>query len=69
MMLKFNNAGGGYVGVILFSIVWLNYFTIKKMSLKRYISTKGTNIHTKKKPQLVCVYEKTHYRFQTIIFK
>lgn len=51
MMLRLDNAGGGYTGVTLFSIVF-ELFHNKKWAWKKSISPKGTNIHNTKKTSL-----------------
>lgn len=51
MMLRFDNAGGGYTGVVLFSVVF-ELFHNKKVGLKKCISPKGTDIHNTKMPIL-----------------
>lgn len=48
---RFYNAGAGYTGIILFSVVCLNYFTIKSELEKLYLS-KSTNKNTLTKPNL-----------------
>lgn len=49
-MLRFDYAGGGYTGVILFSIARLNYFTIKNVLEKIFLPKRHK--HTHKQPSL-----------------
>lgn len=47
-MSRFDHAGGGYTGIILLSIVCLNYFTIKSGLEKIYLSIRRAHTHTHK---------------------